>query len=461
MSIKLIADETSTHCNFVYDIDGYPNFDLILAHLGIGWDAEEKLIRYTEDTLPSELKQIHDSFDDGFSVLIKRVFHFKQTDLVDSLSTPEYTMAFRFAEIEDIDGEPYWRVQKRILNCDHDVFISAETKLKIEYFAIGTNRRISAFAKISQLITEQSRIVIGGEATDAMPWEDFAALLKNFPTRAWLDRYESLQISRLVSEYMTPKEDYEANFLVTKRRIERRAENLRAGDKPKSGASPRKDSARIGTSYINACRYESLIQVSDTLETALKDKKRLDESYWQEEILSVLPAIYPQYVAVLREAVLPERISKHGKKRDRRLDHLLIDASGNVDILEIKQPFGKNSIIMKRAYRDNYIPAHELTGGISQIEKYIFYLNHLGLDGEEKFSDACKEKLSKGGVNLPDNFRLKFLNPHGMLLIGYCNFTENEQRDFDLIRRQYAHVTDILTYNDLLERVKRIITMTE
>lgn len=143
---------------------------------------------------------------------------------------------------------------------------------------------------------------------------------------------------------------------------------------------------------------------------------------------------------------------------------LLFDASGNIDVLEVKRPFPKNRLIMRRRYRDNYVPARELSGGISQIEKYIFYLNHLGSKEERSFSDDCKAILrEKSGIELPDEFNLRALNPRGMLLIGYCDsgldeqFTDEEQRDFDLIRRQYAHITDILTYNDLLERLERMI----
>ena len=87
-------------------------------------------------------------------------------------------------------------------------------------------------------------------------------------------------------------------------------------------------------------------------------------------------------------------------------------------------------------------------------------MNHLGSDGEREFSNKCKESLAAEGTKLPDDIELKVLNPHGILLIGYCEFTDDERRDFDLIRRQYAHVTDILTYNDLMERINRILAMT-
>jgi hypothetical protein len=171
-----------------------------------------------------------------------------------------------------------------------------------------------------------------------------------------------------------------------------------------------------------------------------------------------LPAIYPQYIAVLREVKVKETISKE-KSTDRSIDHLLIDATGNVDILEMKCPFEKNRLIMKSRYRENYVPARELSGGISQIEKYLYCLNHLGSKAEIDFSRTCENRLAKNGINLPEHMKLRCLNPHGILLIGYANFAQEEQRDFDLIRRQYSHVADIITYNDLLDRLNRIINI--
>ena len=60
-------------------------------------------------------------------------------------------------------------------------------------------------------------------------------------------------------------------------------------------------------------------------------------------------------------------------------------------------------------------------------------------------------------MSIPDDLNIRFLNPRGLLLIGGCELDEDEQRDFDLIRRQYAHVADVITYNDLLQRLDRML----
>lgn len=422
--------------------------EFIQAKLGIAWDDDGKLIKYSLATLPDELKNMRPSMQDGFSACIKKVFYFEQDDLIDNLSEMD-TMVFQFAHVEAYGDDTYYHIPAKVLDIKQDIFIAADKWMQFDYFATGYERRTSVFKKISKLIaTDEMRIIIGGSADDAIPWEDFVKLLREFPTTSILEHYGDKQVASILSDYLTPKTDYEQKYIEAKRRILKKADYA-------------EDNAQIGTQTINKNRCKSFLESRDILSEHLdKDKDDYDETFWQEKILSILPAVYPQYIAVLREVIVPERISKRRDLSNRRLDHLLIDASGNVDILEVKCPFDKNKLLMKRTYRDNYIPAHELNGGISQIEKYIYYLNHLGTAGEEEFSEKCKKRLADNGVQLPDDLKLRFLNPHGILLIGFCDFTSDEQRDFDLIRRQYAHVTDIITYNDLLSRIDRIVNVT-
>lgn len=53
---------------------------------------------------------------------------------------------------------------------------------------------------------------------------------------------------------------------------------------------------------------------------------------------------------------------------------------------------------------------------------------------------------------------VKVINPQGILLAGRSNeLTEEQKQDFELIKRQYKHVVDIMTYDDLLFRLGNII----
>lgn len=56
---------------------------------------------------------------------------------------------------------------------------------------------------------------------------------------------------------------------------------------------------------------------------------------------------------------------------------------------------------------------------------------------------------------------MRFVNPRGLLLMGSCEFDMDEQRDFDLIRRQYSHIADIITCLDLLSQLERMLEAVE
>ena len=103
-------------------------------------------------------------------------------------------------------------------------------------------------------------------------------------------------------------------------------------------------------------------------------------------------------------------------------------------------------ITKQDSYRNNYVPVRELSGAVQQIEKYIYCLSSI-----ENSQKAVIEKLRDGIVS-----------PKGMLLIGRSkDFNEQQTRDFEIIKRQYKNVADIMTYDDLLKRISNIVSSLE
>lgn len=87
-----------------------------------------------------------------------------------------------------------------------------------------------------------------------------------------------------------------------------------------------------------------------------------------------------------------------------------------------------------------------------QIEKYIFYLNKSGKEIENKLTKKYKNEL-------PDNLEIKITNPNAIIIMGRDNkMDENQLHDFEIIKRKYKNVIDIFTYDDLLRRLKMIIS---
>ena len=98
-------------------------------------------------------------------------------------------------------------------------------------------------------------------------------------------------------------------------------------------------------------------------------------------------------------------------------------------------------------------------GVIVQIEKYLYILNHDGKSREQKIKEKIREKEKENAKYiLPEHIKIQVINPQGILLLGRSNdLTEDQKKDFEIIKRKNKNIIDIMTYDDLLERLKNIL----
>lgn len=209
-----------------------------------------------------------------------------------------------------------------------------------------------------------------------------------------------------------------------------------------------KSTKKIESNYSETNMKIELEQFSialDQLEKMLSEAQGFDERIWQDRIHQILQLLYPKYIFSTREIEF-----KGIDGYDKRPDFLLVDHGGFVDILEIKKPDAQ--ILTKQAsYRNNYVPVREFAGAIQQIEKYIFCLT-ASKENREYVTSKLKDKI-------PIDITPEIVNPQGILLLGRSNeFNVEQKRDFELIKRQYKNIADIMTYDDLIQRLKNIIT---
>ncbi|WP_210150741.1 Shedu anti-phage system protein SduA domain-containing protein [Chryseobacterium scophthalmum] len=86
-----------------------------------------------------------------------------------------------------------------------------------------------------------------------------------------------------------------------------------------------------------------------------------------------------------------------------------------------------------------------------QIEKYIYYLNRWGEDGEKYLTKKYKDKI-------PEGFNINITNPKGIIIMGRIKgLTLEQKKDFEVVKRKYKNVLDIISYDDLLNRLKLTI----
>ena len=174
------------------------------------------------------------------------------------------------------------------------------------------------------------------------------------------------------------------------------------------------------------------------------------EAAWQKEILQIVCLLNPKYIAAFPEVEIPDTDSEI----KRFLDFLLVDASGNVDVIEIKRSFARG-LITSTTYRDNHIASRDLSGTVMQIEKYLRHLNRWGARGEA----ALRKHI---GDKLPPDFQIKITKPCGVIIMGReKGLTSAQLRDLEVTRRHYKHIADIVTYDELLRRLRFILGQLE
>lgn len=320
-------------------------------------------------------------------------------------------------------GDSYTQIDSEVIGTDHQFFFSNDIKLKPEMFI--AYRNISILRKIDCLIERDFYVGGDWEAHNGISSEAFDELIKTFPKTAELDNYTHQRIAIILKEYFEECDKYEAIY---KKYIESRK-------------TPNNSEKKTESHYNLRIELDQFSTAFQELSKMLCHASAIEEKRWQEEIHNILQLMYPKYIFCARE-VRFQGIGKH----DKQPDFLLVDANGLVDILEIK----KADVLLLTKYRNNYVASRELSGAIQQIEKYIYCLNS---------SDKAKEDVSKKlSPNLPAGVNTVIVNPQGILLLGRSiDFNAQQKRDFELIKRQYKHIADIMTYDELITRFGNII----
>jgi Domain of unknown function (DUF4263) len=385
------------------------------------------LLQYKADRF-NDAQWIDEKLESEGSVTLRRTFTFNKSSLIDEKDPSDQDSNVRTFVLSMADGD-YYKIDRDILRLKHDLRIWKQMSLSHRTFI--ANRDISVFRKIDGLIDEP--IVIGGNADSAIPLDDFKELLNNFPTSTELTHYANARIAGVLKDYLGTMSDAQKKldaYLNRRRTI------------------PTKSRIKFLAEY----EPQKFEYVRDELRKVLADTESYSEKDWQRLIAGFLLIVFPKYIAVLENLQIKDFYSDPPRVRDRYVDLTLVDANGTIDIIEIKKPFA-NCLLSRNKYRDNYTPRLELSGSVMQVEKYIFHLNKWGRAGEI-------EILKKHQSELPENFEVKITNPQAMIILGRDHdFAKDQKFDLEIIKRKYANIIDIMTYDDLLRRLDNIISM--
>ncbi|BCW89712.1 hypothetical protein sos41_28780 [Alphaproteobacteria bacterium SO-S41] len=375
------------------------------------------------------------------SITISRVFSFLADDVVSEPDGDPFEenaeYEFRFATII---GE-YLKIEGRIFGIIPNIFLHKNIPLSRKLFA--AERNVSIFLRISKILNSTDDIIIGGDHPSAIPYAEFENLLKKFPNTLELDRYANARVADILGDYLDNMKD-------ARRVYEDYLSKTRAFIKE----NPLRQEELL---HLEVHKYKL---IRKTITGWLTSGANRSESDWQNMILQFILLIFPKYVAVLRNVKINDYYTSPGSVHHRYIDIALIDASGNIDLIEIKKPT-LDMLLGKTIYRGNSVPSRVLTYTVMQAEKYLFHLNKWGIKGEELLTKKYRSAL-------PSDLKIRITSPKSIVILGRDRlpsgdpaFDENQGFDFDVIKRKYSNLIDIMSYDDLLRRLDNIIASLE
>lgn len=204
--------------------------------------------------------------------------------------------------------------------------------------------------------------------------------------------------------------------------------------------------SKLQTDLVIQGRKKTLDEVIKKFEKHLKDKN-FDEKKWQKFLHEEVFFFISNYIESIREANVNFGKTEEGEKKP---DFVWIDIYGFLDVFEIKTPY--TDILAKRVDKShkNYYFSSDASRAISQIEKYILFLER-NVEGFEKY------------ISKQTKIPFSVLKPKAFLIIGNSREFENnsdKKKDFRLLRRSFKNI-EFITFNELLDNLRNLASKFE
>lgn len=400
-------------------------------NVDIEYDGEIILLNYQCEGNENDTTWVDEEIDNnGFVTILHKCCCFYGVDIHNREYEPS-GHAVKFV-VAKLNGE-YFEIQKHVFNTNNNILIHKDKKIAKKYFRIIIEKRL--FRSLEEIV--QSRVVIGGTKEGAIPFDDFIKIVQTLPTKTEIDLYIKKRISNILNDYLENVKDFGKRY---EKYLER-----------KQIETPTPHTLASVAQY----EFEKYKFVLEQLNQMLQDYDGYIERDWRKEIIQIITLIYPQYTFSVKELCIKGTVRE--KAENRYLDIALFDINGNIDIVEIKRPCDEIPLLSRTTYRDNYVPSKDLAGAIMQVEKYIYNLRRMGKEGEKRLTI----KLHKKYKHIPGilDMKVRITNPRGMIIMGRSNSLSDDQKnDFEIIRRKYANIVDIITYDDLIYRLESLIS---
>lgn len=373
------------------------------------------------------VEEILDKIKDNGSCLVRMTFNITQNSLIKSEDDSDEIQFI----LGVVDGGNYIKLDKDILNVDYNIFIDADIRLDQKLFI--AYRNISILAHLVDVI--KADIYIDNdkhyrESPNHIALSVYKMVIENFPNSTELTKYANCRISLLLNEYFDGMSKYKINYesYVAKKQL---------------------SNCNNEIADINEIKLNLLLSAKQTLQSMLDKCSIYSEKDWQERIKNIICILFPKYLYCLREVNIGQVDGF-----DKQPDFILIDSNGCIDLMEIKKP-DLTQVMREAKVRNNYVPQKAFIDVAVQTTKYLLTINKNYLLAQKNIMKKLLEEYPETRFAEED---LLLNNPKGIILYGRSNNLDPKQlSDFELIRRQYKDIPEIMTYDDLFERLNNLI----
>lgn len=354
------------------------------------------------------------------SIRVRRgVFNFKKKDLLNlNYDKSSDKISFILWKLEN----GFYKIKSNILYTKYDILLFKDCEITEKYFILG---RISILKEFEKLANRQ--IIIGWNFENSIPEDIFNNIIDSFPTKREIYHYKNARITNVLSEYLEWITDSQSKY----------EQYLEKRNKLKINIS--------SIDWINKYEIEKYEFVLNVLKEMLDNYEKYSEKKREKRILDIILILFPKYIKSYNSVPLVDYYTDPIKPKKREIDLVLLDLNKNIDIIEIKKP-SNNDIVSQKPYnRDNHTPMRNLSSAVMQLEKYIFHMNKWWKNWEKELESKYKEEI-------------RIINPKWILIMWRCDSLDSRQKfDFEIIKRQYSNIVDIITYDDLIRRLENLI----
>ena len=189
----------------------------------------------------------------------------------------------------------------------------------------------------------------------------------------------------------------------------------------------------LADELMSALQSTTRIKAVEEFESMLG--KDLDERAWQKWFMRNDWVLGSEFVRVLAERAIDTA---------NITDYLMQAYDGFLDVVEIKRPDGTLQFWARKIDHGNYVQSHHLTEAITQSNTYLTEL--------EREANSVKF-LERVGI--------KAIKPRCTLIFGRSEGWNDHQKEAYRILNATHKDLNILTYDHVLDRAKRIVGMNE